>query len=253
MKSVRNHYDEFLAPVYSWILGDFENAYQANVEFFASLGLSAERGDVAVDLGCGPGCQALPLAEIGFRVVAIDFCQALLDELTDRSGPLTERRGELPIATVCDDLTEFDRHIDEPPALIVCMGDTLVHLPDVASVDKLIDRVSSALKPGGTFVYSIRDYVSSEPAGADRFVPIRADDQQIFTCFLDYREDVVHVHDVLYMKEGGAWKMHISDYLKLRLDTAEINNRLKKNGLAISQQLTGKGMIYVVATRPADT
>jgi len=242
LKSVRNHYNEFLAPVYSWILGDFKNAYHANVEFFASLGLSSEHGDLAVDLGCGPGCQALPLAETGFRVVAIDFCQQLLDELSERAG-------DLQITTVCDDLTEFDKHIDEPADLIVCMGDTLVHLPDTASVDKCIDRVSSALKPGGMFIYSIRDYVSSEPEGADRFVPVRADDQQIFTCFLEYREDVVHVHDVLHIKEDGAWKMHISDYLKLRLDTSEINHRLQANGLDISQQMTEKGMIYVVATK----
>ena len=246
MKSVRNHYDEFLAPVYSWILGDFENAYHANVELFERLRLSPEQGDLAADLGCGPGCQSLPLAERGFRVVALDFCQELLDELTERGS-------DLQITTVCDDLTDFEQHIGDSPDLIVCMGDTLVHLPDSASVDHLIDRVSSTLKPGGTFVYSIRDYVSSEPTGADRFVPIRADDQQIFTCFLDYREKVVHVHDMLYVKEAGAWKMHISDYLKLRLDTAEINQRLQANGLDISQQLTEKGMIVVVATKPAAT
>jgi hypothetical protein len=58
---------------------------------------------------------------------------------------------------------------------------------------------------------------------------------------------------VLYIKEGGAWKMHISDYLKLRLDPAQINQRLQENGLNISQQMTKKGMIYVVATRPGDT
>ncbi len=235
-----------MAPVYSWILGDFENAYQANVELFASLELSPEQGDLALDLGCGPGCQSLPLAERGFSVVAIDFCQELLDELKERAG-------DLQIRTVCDDLIEFDQHIDGPPGLVVCMGDTLVHLPDTASVDKLIDRVSRALMPGGSFIYSIRDYVTSEPTGADRFVPIRADDQQIFTCFLDYRDAVVHVHDVLYRKEGGAWKMHISDYLKLRLDTADINQRLQANGLDISQQVTEKGMIVVVATRSADT
>lgn len=245
MKSVRKHYDEFLAPVYSWILGDFENAYQANVDMFAQLGLSPERGDLAVDLGCGPGCQSLPLAESGFNIVALDFCQELLDELKERSG-------DLPIDTVCDDLTEFAKHIDEPPALIVCMGDTLVHLPDVASVEQLIDRVSSALKPGGKFVYAIRDYVSAEPTGADRFVPIRADDEQIFTCFLDYRENDVHVHDVLYTKENGEWTLRISDYLKLRLDTAKINSRLQANGLDISQQRAEQGMIYVVATRPAN-
>lgn len=244
LKSVRKHYDDFLAPVYSWILGDFENAYHANVEFFAGLELSPDNGDLAVDLGCGPGCQSVPLAEKGFRVVAIDFCQPLLDELMERAG-------DLRIRTVCDDLSEFDKHIDEPPGLIVCMGDTLVHLPDIATVEKVIDRVSFALKPGGTFIYSIRDYVSSEPTGPDRFVPIRADDEQIFTCFLDYRGDVVHVHDLLYAKDAGEWKLHISDYLKLRLDTAAINGHLQAKGLRINQQLTERGMIYVIATKPA--
>lgn len=242
--SVRKHYDEFLAPVYSWLLGDFENAYQANAELFASLELSPEQGDLAVDLGCGPGCQSVPLAERGFRVVAIDFCQPLLDELAERAA-------DLRIRTVCDDLSEFDKHIDEPPALIVCMGDTLVHLPDIATVEKVIDRVSFALKPGGTFIYSIRDYVSSEPAGRDRFVPVRADDEQIFTCFLDYRGEVVHVHDVLYTKESGEWKLRISDYLKLRLDIAAINGHLQARGLRIARQFSERGMICVVATRPA--
>lgn len=243
MKSVREHYDEFLAPVYSWILGDFENAYRANVEFFASLELTPEHGDLAVDLGCGPGCQSIPLTERGFRVVAIDFCQPLLDELDERAPGFQ-------IRTVCDDLTEFDQHIDEPPALIVCMGDTLVHLPDIATVEKVIDRVSFALKPGGTFIYSIRDYVSAEPTGGDRFVPVRADDDQIFTCFLDYKGDVVHVHDVLYTKETGEWKLSISDYLKLRLDTAAINGHLQAKGLKISQQFSDRGMIHVVALKP---
>ena len=246
MKSVRNHYQEFLAPVYSWILGDFENAYRDNVRLFADLNLAPANGDFAVDLGCGPGCQSLPLAEKGFRVLAIDFCQELLDELTERAG-------DMQIATVCDDLIEFDKHLDDAPGVIVCMGDTLVHLPDTSSVNIVIDKVSAALKPGGTFIYSIRDYVSSEPEGADRFVPIRADDQQIFLCFLDYRDDVVHVHDVLYKKQRGEWQLRISDYLKLRLDTAGINERLVANGLEIRQQATVKGMLYAVAIKPAGT
>ena len=35
------------------------------------------------------------------------------------------------------------------------------------------------------------------------------------------------------------------------VDTAEINQRLQGNGIDISQQLTEKGMIVVVATKPA--
>ena len=244
MESVRQHYDDFLAPVYSWILGDFETASAAAAEFFETLDLAPGRGDLALDLGAGPGCQSLPLAQLGFDVVAVDFCQPLLDELRSRSG-------KLPITAVCDDVLDFPRYIDRAPTLIVCMGDTLVHLPDTVVVDTLLDKTAAALRPGGTFVYSIRDYVSFEPEGAERFIPIRANDEQIFTCFLDYKDDVVHVHDVLYRRDDGEWKFSVSDYLKLRLDTRELNARLEDRGLKIESQTTIEGMIHVVAARPA--
>ena len=81
METVKDHYDRFLGSVYSWILGDFDNAREKNAAFFDSLDLAPVNNAIAVDLGCGPGCQSLPLAELGYSVLAIDFCQDLLDEL----------------------------------------------------------------------------------------------------------------------------------------------------------------------------
>lgn len=245
METVRDHYDSFLGSVYSWILGDFGAAYEANLRFFQSLNLAPEPGAIAVDLGCGPGCQSVPLAELGFDVLAVDFCQPLLDELKSHAKGLA-------IRTICDDMQHFASHIAGPVDLIVCMGDSLVHLPHVAAVETLLGEVYHSLRPGGTFIYAIRDYVSQVPQGADRFIPIRADDRQIFTCFLDYRDDVVHVHDVLYVKAGDEWKMRISDYLKLRLDSKEINAELQRLGLTIADSTPAvESMITVVARKPA--
>lgn len=243
METVQDHYDDFLGAVYSWILGDFASAYRDNVELFNSMMLRAGSGDTAIDLGCGPGSQSIPLAELGFNVIAVDFCASLLDELNRHAG-------DLPIQTVCGDLLEFPAHLASPPNLIVCMGDTLVHLPDRESVDHVLKDVCSELAVGGTFIYAIRDYVASGPVGNDRFIPVRADDEQIFTCFLDYKQDVVHVHDILHRKENGAWKTIISDYLKLRLDTQDINKTLVENGLRILSIANRKGLIVVVANKP---
>lgn len=243
METVRDHYDRFLGPVYSWILGDFDTARSRNAGLFDSLDLSPQANGIAVDLGCGPGCQSLPLADRGYDVLAIDFCQALLDELE-------RRKGRAAVRTVCDDLLNFRSHLPEPAELIVCMGDTLVHLPDFDSVDRLIDDVAESVAPGGRFVYAIRDYVNHVPQGPDRFVPIRASDDQIFTCFLDYAENVVHVHDILHRKIGGEWSTTISDYLKLRLDSARIDERLRARGLDITGRSLADGMIVVVARQP---
>ncbi len=244
MDRVKEHYDDFLGPVYSWILGDFETAYKKNVNLFGVLKLAPSRGDVAIDLGSGPGCQSIPLAELGFEVVAVDFCKELLDEISQHAGKHS-------IATVCGDIVEFTADIATKPQLIVCMGDTLVHLPGTDTVNQLLANVASALAPGGRFIYSMRDYTGPDPEGANRFIPVRASDEQIFICFLDYKDDVVHVHDVLHRKDDGAWKMQISDYLKLRLDSAAVNDELGRNGLEVISQQTSHGMIVVMAEKPA--
>jgi len=242
LETVKNHYDDFLGSVYSWIIGDFDAAYVKNKAFFESLNLRGQPGSIAVDLGCGPGCQSVPLAEAGFDVVAIDFCQELLDELNGHAGTL-------PIRTLCTDILNFKQELSRPADVIVCMGDTLVHLADMQSVESLLVNVAESLAPGGIFIYAIRDYVNYVPAGPERFVPIRANDEQIFTCFLDYKDDVVHVHDVLYRKTRGEWTLDISDYLKLRVDSRSVDETLTRNGLTIADRWVENGMITVVARR----
>lgn len=61
---------------------------------------------------------------------------------------LDDLRGDTPIRTACDDLLAFPRHLGAPADLILCMGDTLTHLPDAAVVDALLDAVAAALAPG---------------------------------------------------------------------------------------------------------
>jgi len=243
VESVKDHYDHFLASVYSWILGDFDTARRKYATFFDAIGLHPGKGALAVDLGCGPGCQALPLAAAGYHVLAIDFCQPLLDELDRRAAGLE-------IRSICDDLCRFRRHLAGPVDLIVCMGDTLVHLPDEARVATLIADICAALKPGGKFVYAIRDYVAPPPMGAARFIPIRASDERIFTCFVDYHDDYVHVHDLLWHRRDGEWHQQVSDYRKLRLDSAAINRQLEAAGLHLLPTPPFDGMCVTVAESP---
>lgn len=243
MNSVQSHYDELLGPVYSWILGDFAAAYQANVELFDRLQVTARPNGLAIDLGSGPGCQSIPLAERGFRVVAIDFCRHLLDELEERAG-------QLPVTAVCDDLLRFGEHVSDPADLIVCMGDTLVHLPDPASVEALVGKLPGALSPGGAFVASLRDYTGPVPTGAERFIPLRSSKDRIFTCFLEHAGDIIRVHDILQVRENGEWRLRISSYVKLRLDYRWLIGRLEDCGLAVDDAVVDGDMVVIRATRP---
>src|SRR5205823_5836896 len=77
MATVSEHYDRHLGPIYSWMIGDVTAAIERNPEELRTLGVRPDSTGAAVDLGAGPGLHAIPLAELGFSVLAIDTCGAL--------------------------------------------------------------------------------------------------------------------------------------------------------------------------------
>lgn len=243
MDPVKAHYDQLLGSVYSWILGDFETARENNVQLFNALGIERQSSGTAIDLGSGPGCQALPLADLGFDVTAIDFCAELLDELRSHQG------GER-VTTVLDDILNFRSHLDAAPEVIVCMGDTLVHLPDRDSAARLLRNAAAALAEDGSLVISLRDYDAPGPEGPDRFIPIRSSEDRIFTCFLEYESDVVRVHDILQHRENGEWRLAISGYQKLRLGMGWVADTLVSEGLGIARRMEANGMLVLHARKP---
>ena len=209
---------------------------------FQTLGLGGGAG--AVDLGRGNGLQSIASAELGYAVLALDTSASLLAELRERAGAL-------PIRCVQDDLCVFPAYLDGPAQVIVCMGDTLTHLPTRASVDQLLTDVAEHLAPAGVLVLSFRDYVSSELAGTTRFIPVRSDDHRILTCFLEYGPDTVEVHDLVHERDAHAWRMAVSRYRNLRLSPHAIAMRLDAVGLTVRFFTTERGLATLVASRPA--
>jgi 2-polyprenyl-3-methyl-5-hydroxy-6-metoxy-1,4-benzoquinol methylase len=241
MATAETHYQKLLGPVYSWMLGDLDAAFARSTAEIEALPLPAARG-VAVDLGAGLGLHALPLAQRGFEVVAIDSSAVLLDELRSR-------RGSLAIAIHHADLLELRRLLPKQVQVIVCMGDTLTHLPALSSVESLLAEVAAALPRGGVFATTFRDYASSELTGEQRFILVRADDARILTCFLEYQDHQVMVHDMLQEKENGRWRQAVSSYPKLRLAPAWVMSKLLELGFSVNRDATLGGMVRIVATK----
>jgi hypothetical protein len=130
------------------------------------------------------------------------------------------------------------------------MGDTLTHLPDQSSVEALFADAAASLKPGGTFVATFRDYVTTTLRDEARFIPVRSDAGRILTCFLEYAESTVTVHDLLYQREGGSWRLHAGTYRKLRLAPQWVDWQLGSLGLAVVRDTVPGGMVRVVARKP---
>ncbi|HEX3948822.1 MAG TPA: class I SAM-dependent methyltransferase [Steroidobacteraceae bacterium] len=242
MHTSATHYETHLGPVYAWMLGDLDAAFARSSAEIADLPLPKASG-VAVDLGAGLGLHSVPLALRGFEVIAIDNCRVLLDELL-------RRRGDLKVTTHNADLLDFRALLKGQPQVIVCMGDTLTHLPELAAAETLLAEVAAILPHHGVFAATFRDYAGRTLQGEQRFIPVRADEERILTCFLEYGEEHVVVHDLLHEKQrDGRWRQSISSYPKIRLAPEWVAAKLSGLGFAVKRDITAGGMTRIVATK----
>jgi glycine/sarcosine N-methyltransferase len=106
-----------------------------------------------LDCACGIGTQALGLSRLGFRVTASDISPRAVQ----RARAEANARGlDLPFY-VADirNLTEVpEANFDA----VICMDNALPHLPNGQDLTEAAIQIHAKLRPGGTFVASIRDY-----------------------------------------------------------------------------------------------
>ena len=239
MQSARDHYAAHLAPIYAWMCGGAEAALTRGAAELDALGLLPHATRCAVDLGAGFGMHSIPLAKRGFEVLAIDNSGELLRELRMLAVGLHVR-------SIDDDILKFRTHLTGAPEVILCMGDTLTHLSDEQAVESLLAQAAAAIAPGGTFVLSFRDYTT--PLEAERrFIAVKSDADRILTCFLEYAEGHVCVHDLLHERDGSAWRQRVSAYRKLRLSPEWVVAALERAGFRVSRQAGLSGMVRLVA------
>jgi len=239
-EKVKAHYESLLADIYGWMAGDFGEKVNQTREFFIKNNIKPSSTHLAIDLGSGHGIQSAALAEIGFDVTAVDFTEKLLLELKQNTAN--------KVKTIKGDITEFKYPAEIKPELIICMGDTLTHLPSIDSVNMLIYNAAENLHKNGKLVLSYRD-LSRELTGTARFIPVKSDGTRILTCFLEYFDSFVNVYDILHEKINDKWEMKVSSYPKLKLPANDIINMIHGFGLSVTFSDVIQGMNYIIAEK----
>lgn len=241
MATPKEHYQNLLADVYAWMCGGFDRAIAQNSNFFIQQQIQPQSSKNAIDLGCGCGFQSIPLAKLGFSVIAIDTDSKLLDELRNYAE-------QLDILTIEADLVEFHKFAIDKAEIIVCMTDTLLHLETKERVITLFEKVFNQLESNGKFILTFRD-LSTELSELDRFIPLKSDAETIFTCFLEYEPETVKVHDLVYRLKEGNWNLSKSFYRKLRLSAAWVESNLDRAGFGQIESFSDRNMVTIIATK----
>lgn len=241
--TTKKHYESHLGNFYTWMLGDWEKKSQEFKSFLIQKNLIPKFSKKAIDMGAGNGMQAIPLAELGYEVTAIDFNPQLLSELNQNV-----KNRSLPMQLVDGEITNFSLWKDINPELILCCGDTISHLDSFEEIKAWMEQCYTILLPGGKFILSFRDY-SKTLQDQERFIPVKSDENRIHTCILDFSDKNILVTDLLYEKINGDWQMSVSSYRKVRITVAIIHNYLKEIGFRVDVSEEFQRMNLVVATK----
>ncbi len=141
------------ADSYEHLAERYDAIFRLNPDTVAFL--EAQLGGLAgrriVDAGCGTGTLALELAGRGAEVLGVDLDGALLVHARAKAT------GAHPFRVLQADMCAFPA---EPNSLegVLCLGNTLVHLPDPAAVLAFLRHARAMLVAGGAAVVQTVNY-----------------------------------------------------------------------------------------------
>ncbi|MEF3306088.1 class I SAM-dependent DNA methyltransferase [Paenibacillus sp. GYB003] len=159
-----------------------------------------------VDLGCGTGNIAIPLAQSGLRVYGIDLSDDMLAVAQDK----TERQQRLfpfapggSVTWLQQDMREWE--LPEPVDAVISCCDCVNYLTEEDDLAALFGQTYAGLKDGGTFIFDVhtegqlKSYAEMQP-----FVLNDDDISYIWTSELD-EERCELEHDLAIFVRETEW------------------------------------------------
>ena len=101
-----------------------------------------------LELACGTGRLAIPIAQAGVEIVGLDQSSSMLSHLRFKA-----QKAGIEIALVEADCRKFD--LGRKFALIFMAFNSMQHLHDYESLEALFDNVRRHLAPGGRFAFDV--------------------------------------------------------------------------------------------------
>ncbi|WP_420150222.1 SAM-dependent methyltransferase [Spirosoma sp.] len=135
-------------PQVAWKAAQTDEQNQLDLEMLVET-LDFGPGDRLLDIFCGYGRHAVPLARMGARLTGIDISAEYIAELKEVADA-----EKLSVVTITDDFLQVAKNKIGPPATFnaaYCLGNSFSFFPRPDMV-AFLERIADLLKPGGRFL-----------------------------------------------------------------------------------------------------
>lgn len=205
-------------------------SYKQRAEYFDMLVKKhgGKRG-ILLDLACGTGSLSEEMSRLGYDVIGVDGSEDMLNAAIEK-----KLESGLNIQYLCQDMTRLDMFgtID----VTICALDGLNHLPDLAAIEKAVQRVSLFCEPSGLFIFDINTpYKHRHVLGNNTFV---YDMEEVYCVWQNsFSEQDCRVEmclDFFERQEDGSYKRYEDSFSEIAFDESVIDGILTRSGFEIA-------------------
>lgn len=152
-------YDD-IAEYYDLVYADWESSMQRHGDAIATMiGAIQSRQARILDVSAGIGTQALPLASLGYDVVARDLSPGAIARLQREA----QSRGLAIDAAPCD-MRAVSGSVDGQFDAIISFDNSIPHLLTDREIVDTFQSLTTLLRPQGVLLISVRDYSTVDRA-----------------------------------------------------------------------------------------
>jgi SAM-dependent methyltransferase len=197
-----------------------------------------------VDLGCGTGNMAIPLARSGFNVFGIDLSSEMLSVALSKwdERPATRSRGEAgTVRWLQQDMRDWD--LPEPADAVISFCDCLNYLTEPEDVTATFRQTYAGLAPGGLFLFDVHAPKQLERYAEEQpFVYDEKDIAYLWTCDYDpERKEIEHsltffIQEETTAKSGGGGSLYsrfLESHVQRAYDPDWIAEQLESAGFEL--------------------
>lgn len=190
-------YDE-LTPFYHLIFSDWDASMHRQGEQLATIIRSEWAGiKTVLDVSCGIGTQAIPLARLGFSVSGSDSSPRQVERAVFEA----KKRAQPISFSVCD-MREASKRHGSGWDLVMSCDNSMPHLLTDLDISVALGQMFACLRPGGGCLVTMRDY-DKEERGRNVFKPygVRVESNKRYSLFQVWDFAGEHYDLTLYVVE----------------------------------------------------